>query len=204
MRALDLSSPRVTPSNPSTAPAWRLPDLSGRLVELSAGRHPAHLTAAFGLVLEAQLAGDQAAWITLDSSSFFPPDAADGGIDLEALPIVRVPDAAAAGRAADYLVRSGGFGLVALDLPHAPGALSAAMLTRLLGLARTHDAVILILTRKTAEAPSVTPLVSLRAEASRAEGLEGPIAVHIHALKDKRAGPGWVHVEACHGTAGLR
>ena len=40
----------------------------------------------------------------------------DGGIDLDALPVVRVPDARAAGRAADHLVRSGGFGLVVIDL----------------------------------------------------------------------------------------
>src|SRR5262245_43058577 len=95
---------------------WSFTGLSGRLVELSAQAEAAHLTAACGLVIEAQLCGDRAAWVTLESSAFFPPDLADGGIDLEALPVVRVPDARLAGRAADHLVRSGSFGLVVIDL----------------------------------------------------------------------------------------
>lgn len=97
-------------------PAWGLPDLAGRLVELSASADAAHLTAALGLVLEAQLGGDRAAWVALDGSSFFPPDLVDTGIDLDALPVVRVPDARLAGRAADHLLRSNAFGLVVLDL----------------------------------------------------------------------------------------
>ena len=184
------------------APVWSVADLSGRLVELSAGAEAAHLTAAFGLVLDAQLCGDRAAWITLEHSSFFPPDVAAGGIDLDALPIVRVPDARAAGRAADHLVRSGGFGLVVVDLPGGED-IGAALLTRLLGLARQHDVAVLLLTKKSDEASSMHSLISLRAEA-RWHAREGRCEVCVRVIKDKRGGAGWTHVETCRGPAGVR
>jgi recombination protein RecA len=180
---------------------WSLPDLSGRLVELSASADAAQLTAAFGLVLEAQLGGDRAAWVMLEPSSFFPPDAAEGGIDLDALPVVRVPDAHRAGRAADHLVRSGGFGLVVLDL--GSEVLPVAVLTRLLGLARQQDVTVLLLTKKAHDRPSLHSLISLRAEA-RCERRDGRDTLCIRVLKDKRGGPGWTHVETCRGPAGLR
>ena len=70
---------------------------------------------AASLAWKAQLRGEPVAWILARPSSFFPPDLHAGGIDLEALAVVRVPDAAAAARAADKLLRSGAFGLVLLD-----------------------------------------------------------------------------------------
>lgn len=185
-------------------PFWSLPALSGRLAELSAGADGAPLTAAFGLVVEAQLRGDRAAWVTLDSSSFFPPDADEGGVDLEALPVVRVPDVRLAGRAADHLVRSGGFGLVVVDLSGAGSVeLPAPLLTRLLGVARQQDVAVLFLTRKSPEVASMHSLISLRAEARRrADG--GRYELCVRVLKDKRRGPGGTHVEICRGAAGLR
>jgi recombination protein RecA len=181
--------------------------LSGRLVELSGGADTASLTAAFGLVLEAQLAGDRAAWVTLPTTTFFPPDAVDGGIDLATLPVVRARDARTAGRAADHLVRSGGFGLVVIDL--ASGEAGSALvpvplLTRLLGLARAHDAAVVILTKKSHDAPSLNSLISLRAETARSASASGRYEVRVHALKDKRGGPGWTHGESCRGPAGVR
>ena len=77
------SAATLTPSSLTVLPAWQLSDLTGRLVEVSGQRSTAHLTAAFGLVLEAQLCGDRAAWVTLAHSAFFPPDVADGGIDVD-------------------------------------------------------------------------------------------------------------------------
>jgi recombination protein RecA len=163
-------------------------------------------------VLEAQLAGDRAAWVMLPDSSFFPPDVADGGIDLAALPVVRVPDARTAGRAADHLLRSGGFGLVVIDLigvkkPAAgksPDLFPVPLLSRLLGLARAHDAVVVMLTRKAHDAPSLHSLVSLRVETRRSSAAPGRYEVRVRAIKDKRAGPGWTHGETCRGPAGLR
>lgn len=189
------------PAAPHRAPAWSLPDLTGRLVELSAGAAAAPLSAALGLVRQTQLTGDRAAWVGLEPSAFYPPDAAEGGVDLEALPVVRVPDARLAGRAADHLVRSGGFGLVVIDL--GTGTLPVPLLVRLLGLARQHDAAVLLLTKKPHETPSLHSLISLRAEARHhARGDRYELAVRV--LKDKRSGPGWTHVEICRGPAGLR
>lgn len=189
---------------PTPVPTWRLPDLSGRLVELSAGAEAAHLTAAFGLVLDAQLRGDRAAWVTLESSSFFPQDVVEGGVDLDALPVVRVPDARLAGRAADHLTRSGGFGLVVVDLSSVTRAeLPVPLLARLVGLARQQDVAVLFLTKKSHETSSVHSLISLRADARRRE-TDGRYEVCVRVLKDKRRGPGWAEVEICRGAAGLR
>lgn len=195
---------RLPAAAPSHAPTWSLPDLSGRLVELSALAEAAHLTAAFGLVLDAQLRGDRAAWVTLESSSFFPPDVVEGGVDLDALPVVRVPEARLAGRAADHLTRSGGFGLVVVDLSGAAHAeLPAPLLTRLVGLARQQDVAVLLLTKKSHETSSVHSLISLRADA-RWRKAGGRYELCVRVLKDKRRGPGWTHVEMCRGAAGLR
>jgi len=187
---------------PQRTPTWSLPDLTGRLIELSAGAHAAHLTAAFSLVLDAQFSGDRAAWVTLEQSSFFPPDAADGGIDLDALAVVRVRDARLAGRAADHLVRSGGFGLVVIDLPKGHGV-PVPLLTRMLGTARQQSVAVVLLTKKAPDAPSLHSLISLRAEA-RWQRRDGRDELCVRVLKDKRGGPGWSHVEVCRGPAGLR
>jgi recombination protein RecA len=204
---------------PIQAPAWGLPDLTGRLVELSPTAESAHLTAAFGLVLEAQLSGDRAAWVTLASSSFFPPDVIDTGIDLDAMPVVRVSDCRMAGRAVDHLLRSNGFGLVVIDLACAAGSdirgrcqfrptqsgasLPVPILSRLLGLARQHEAIVLILTKKHEDVPAMHSLISLRAEVRWRRSDEG-YELCVRVLKDKRGGPGWTHVEVCRGPAGLR
>lgn len=193
-------------------PGWRLSDLAGRLVELSGQRAAAHLTAAFGLVLEAQLCGDRAAWVTFEQSAFFPPDAAAGGVDVESLPVVRIGHPLAAGRAAEHLVRSGGFGLVVIDLSsdangvrpeHSSGVLPVPLLTRLLGLARTHHAAVLVLTRKSPAAASLNSLISLRADAQWHQS-DGRYSVRVQAIKDKRRAPGWDHVEVCRGSVGMR
>lgn len=197
-------SPEIAPVS---APSWALAELAGRLVEVSGGETPAPLTAAFGLVIEAQLAGDSAAWVTLDTSSFYPPDAAESGIDLTALPIIRVPDVRAASRAADYLIRSGGFGLVVIDLGHESGlhmALPVPALTRLLTLSRAHEAAVVILTKKSRDAASLNSLISLRAEARAIARDDRRFDVEVGILKDKRGGPGRRHVEVCHGSVGLR
>jgi recombination protein RecA len=208
LQALD----RLRLSSPAARPAWRLEELAGRLVELSGQHSTAHLTAAFGLVLEAQLCGDRAAWVTFDASAFFPPDVAAGGVDVESLPVVRIGHALAAGRAAEHLVRSGGFGLVVIDLSSAagdahaqavPAILPVPLLTKLLGLARVHQVAVLILTKKSPDASSINSLIALRAAAQWCTS-EGGYEVRVRVLKDKRHAPGWDHVEACRGSVGMR
>src|SRR3989304_5534342 len=99
---------------------WGLPQITGGLLEFSGPGATAPLTAAFGLVLEAQRGGEPVAWITLPPSTFFPPDAAAAGIDLSSLAVVRARDPHTAARSAMQLTRSGGFGLVVIDLGPKP------------------------------------------------------------------------------------
>jgi recombination protein RecA len=213
---------RVSPQKASAeflGSAWGLEACRGRLAELSGAAATAVLTLALGLVRRAQEAGEPAAWITEPRSTFFPPDAAAAGVDLEALVVVRVPGARLASRAADILVRSGGFGLVIIDGVAVEGSglvggrgeraawLPLAVQTRLAGLATKHRAAVVFLTEKTSEAPSLGPLVSLRLEAARARKA-GPqhqhrFALEARVLKDKRRGLGWRHEELCRAPDGL-
>lgn len=180
---------------------FKLAGLAGRLVELSGAEDSAALTLAFGLVREAQLTGEPAAWIAPVGHTFFPPDAADGGIDLDALAVVRLPTAQAMAKAADRLARSGAFGLIVLDL--ADGQLSMAVLSRLLGLAQKHGIAIVFLTNKTDVAPSLGSLISLRVQTHRKKLGRDEFACALTAVKDKRRAPGWTHLEVCRGPAGL-
>jgi recombination protein RecA len=154
------------------------------------------------LVLEAQRQGEPVAWITLQERSFYPPDVAEGGVDLDALVIVRVPEARAAARAADQLIRSGAFGLIVLDLA-AGAAVPIPLQTRLVGLAQKHQAAILCITEKGSGSPSLGSLVSLRVQAQRQRCADDRFSCGLTVLKDKRRGPTWTHAEVCRGPAGL-
>lgn len=185
-----------------TPRAWNLSLLAGRLTEISdAGAAPA-LTAAASLILQAQQRGEPAAWVGFGNSIFFPPDLVEWGIDIDALPVVRVPDALAASRAADQLLRSGAFGLVVLDLK-AETRMHMAVQSRLAALARKHHAALLCLTRKKRGAPSLGPLVSLHGEGRITRTAFSLFDWEIRVVKDKRGAPGWSHTESCRGTDGL-
>jgi recombination protein RecA len=186
-----------------------LPELTGRLCELCGRRASAALTLAASLILDAQRREEGAAWIGTRASTFFPPDLAASGIDLAALPIVRVARPGDLSTAADFLVRSGAFGLVVLDLPPR-AALPLAVQTRLAGLAREHRTAVVLLTPKSAAEPSQGSLVSLRGDASfrrlappRGPGAEA-FACDLRVSRDKRRARGWSHGERFHGPPGLR
>lgn len=174
------------------------------------------MTTAAELVLETQRAEEPVAWIvpwSLDpnTSTFYPPDVADTGIDLSALVVVRAPSTIAAARAAERLLRSGAFGLIVLDFggveleANQSSRLSDQVLGRLVTLAQAHDAAVVCLTDKTPETGSLGSLVSLRAEALRGRQPppDGGFDVTIHALKDKRRGPGWSKRSKVRGPSGL-
>ncbi len=216
---------RLAPS--LSSPLWSPAVFAGRFVELT-GR--ARLTMAFSLILMAQQRREPVAWIASRGdreSLFFPPDAAECGIDLEALPCARVVDAAAAARAADLLLRSGAFGLVVLDLGNA-NELPMPLQSRLAALAQKHEAAVVCVTEKSEQTASLSSLVSLRAEAwrdkarkevrkDRSEGLDfedddsavttasasDRLVCGVRILKDKQRGPGWGHAESLRGPPGL-
>jgi len=190
---------------------WSPAGLAGRLVEVSGSEDSAALTCAFGLVRQAQLTGEPVAWVTVSDESFFPPDVAAGGVDLLALAVVRVPDPGGLARAADQLTRSGGFGLVVLDV--GPLRIPMAALSRLMGLAQKHNTAVLFLTDKPDREPSLGSLITLRGQARRrrvsGRRVEGghsgddEFLCALTAIKDKRRSPGWCVEEVCGGPAGL-
>lgn len=206
-RALALSSEHpALGERELPAPAWRIDELTGRLVELSGLGAVASLSAAVALLLEAQGRGEPAAWIGLQAVGFFPPDLDDAGVDLDALVVVRVPDVTAMVRAADRLLRSGAFGLVFLDLGGGVGAeIPIAVQGRLVGLAQHHDAAVVAITAKSDDAASLGSMVSLRAAAVRERlgGGKPGFRVAVRAVKDKRRGPGWTEAMEVVAPAGL-
>jgi recombination protein RecA len=180
---------------------------SGRLSEISSWRAGASLSIALRLVLDAQLAGENVAWITPRSSSFFPPDAEALGVDLAALAVVRPPREEDMAVAADWLARSGAFGLIVLDLgvlDLGARAISLSALVRLASLAQKHDLAIVCLTEKPADRPSLGSLVSLRGEARRRRRGAGEFECELEVAKDKRRSRPWRHSEVRRGAAGLR
>ena len=202
---------------------WSPSSLAGRLVELSGSEDSAALTCAFGLVRQAQLTGEPVAWIGTGDESFYPPDVAAGGVDLESLAVVRVHDRDRNGRtgrdgkniarAADQLTRSGAFGLLVLDI--GCRRLPMHAFPRLLGLAQKHRTAIVFLTDKPERESSLGSLITLRGHARRKACRKACRKAHRHhhgkdefvctltAVKDKRRAPGWKHEEICGGPDGL-
>ncbi|MFO0603631.1 MAG: hypothetical protein U0324_10685 [Polyangiales bacterium] len=180
----------VTPA-PSRAPdggGSGLPALvpPGRLVELCGERASGRLTLAAGFVREAQARGELAAWVQPEGAGLYPPDLDAAGVSLDELVVVHAPTAAgpeAVARAAELLLRSGGFGVAVLDLcaarPRGEG-----WVARLGGVARRHGARVVLLTSLRAEGASAGALVAVRA-APRRRFEAGRFALDVEVLRDR-------------------
>jgi recombination protein RecA len=187
---------------PAVVPTpWRFDEVAGRLVEISGGAASAALTLTFALVREAQQLGEPVGWITLAEHSFYPPDVAQGGTDLAALVVVRLARTDSIARAGEKLLRSGGFGVVVLDLGAAD--IPMPLQTRLTGLAHHHHTALICLTEKTHGAFSLGSLVSLRVHAEKKRIAGNRFACALRVLKDKRRGPTWNYEDIYAGPAGL-
>lgn len=173
------------------------------MAELSGRSAAPLLTVAFGLVHQVQQQGEPVAWISSDENGFFPPDVADGGVDLSALPVIRLASLQQRLAAIEQLVCSGAFGLVVADLEECVD-LPLAVQTRLAEQALAQNTLVLCLTVKTDQQPSLGSLVTVRAQARRIRHGDGRFICQVHALKDKRYGPGWVDEEWCCGPTGVR
>lgn len=239
--------PTASSAAPALEEATPLHELvtPGRLVELSAPTHGAgaRTSTAVALLRRAQREGETAAWIQPAAplggpatgeagraGLLYPPDLHEGGIDLDALVVVHVPEAEGAaglGKAAEMMLRSGAFGFVVIDLGalegfgavgdehprpkaerHESASKRAATRTawqgRLLGLARQHEARVLLLTEKPSHADSLGPLVGLRVEPRRTRRADGSFELQHHVLKNKSGAPVSPAAELFLGTAGLR
>jgi recombination protein RecA len=128
------------------------------------------------------------------AGALFPPDLADSGIDLDALLVVNVPARAGAFgavKAAELLLRSGGFGCVVLDVREPMGGVArglerdSAWQGRLLGVAREHDSRVLLLSDGSSHTGSLGPLVSVCLEPHRRRVQRGVFAVEHRVRKDK-------------------
>ena len=191
---------KLRPVVPSRTP-WAFTQVAGRLVEISSSTASAALTITFALVREAQERGEPVGWVTSAESFFYPPDAARCGTDLAALVVVRLTERQSISRAGERLLRSGGFGIVVLDLGAAD--ISMPLQTRLTGLAHRHHAALVCLTEKAGVAFSLGSLVSLRAHAEKKLTANNRFACALRVLKDKRRGPTWNYEELYTGPAGL-
>jgi recombination protein RecA len=180
---------------------WNLSEIAGRLVEISGSNATSTLTVTFGLVLDAQEHGEPVGWTTSLESLFYPPDVARLGIDLAALVIVRVPRPDSIARAGEKLLRSGGFGLVVLDLGVTD--IPMPLQTRLTGLAHHHHAALVCISVKDTQTFSLGSLVSLRVHAERKRIGKDEFASGLRVVKDKRRGPTWTHEELHCGPPGL-
>lgn len=195
---------------------WEFETCRGRTVELHTGASPdggaAGLSFAFTLIENAQTLGEPCAWISATQSLFFPPDAEQNGICLDALPIIETQSPKDAARCAERLLKSGGFGCVVLDLgsdPWFPDALQA----RLSHHARTHHATALFLIEDLDtqyDARSLGPKTGLRLEAVR-RSPDAPFGYLLKATKGQHSGAGtretksnWRHATVRYGTPGLR
>jgi recombination protein RecA len=200
-----LSRPGIRKGHPAGNPTsreWKLETLAGRMVELSSDASSATLTAATSLVLQCQRLGVPATWILGGTSSFYPPDVAASGVDLASLVVVRAGSTIKAARAADHLLRSGGFALVILDIVEDP-VLRMNVQSRLSGLAHAHRSAVVCLTRKKTEAPSIGSLISLRGDTTVTRTGFDEFTWDVEIVKDKRRGPGWSHSGLCRGPEGL-
>ncbi len=181
---------------------WRVSQLAGRLLELSSEKASVAITATASLILDAQLQGEPVAWIATQGSTFYPPDFDAFGIDLGALPVMRMRDAQVGAKATEYLLRSGGFGLVVLDVGDST-SMRTATSARLAALAKKHRTVLVCLTRKKHRESSLGPMVSLRCDVSLKKIGFNQFTWELRVLKDRRHGEHQRYAEVCCGPDGL-
>jgi recombination protein RecA len=167
--------------------SWQLQSLVGVLAEISEETSAGAASLAVEIIADAQDHNEPVAWVAGSDSIFFPPDLADSGIDLAAVTVIRAGGENGSLIAAEWLVRSGAFGLVVVDADGDWKA-SDASLGRLLKLAERSQAAVVFLTRKRCTDPSLGSRISVRGSITRSG--EGPFHVVISTVKDKRANTG--------------
>ena len=164
-----------------------------KLIEISGDNRCARRTAAVLVLLQAQARGEPAAWVQFANGSLYPPDLHDSGVDLRGVAIVRIPPWEREHgllKAAEILLRSGGIGLVVVDLGRSSLLnTDTAWQGRLLGLAREHHATVLLMTDKPSSVDSLGPLISLRIEPQRHRQQHKMFTIRPQLLKNKMGLP---------------
>ena len=178
---------------------WNLRYLSGTLAEVTGSQ--GGLSLATSLIREAQIRGEPAAWITAHPDTFYPPDLADNGVALPALPVVFAGNGREAVRSSEVLVRSGAFRLIIIDLGR-NCTVPAAYQGRLVRLSQYYNTAVVALTA--AASGGLGSMVSVRLEPRRVRLSAQTVHYEAQATKDKRNGPGWIHEARYRSLAGLR
>lgn len=178
-------------------PPLSLDRLTGRITEISEAGYFGALTAVAAVLDQAQARGEACVWVATGDSLFYPPDLAFRGLDVEALAVVRVPGPQAGTLAADWLVRSGAFGVTVIDWTG--NGIDEAVLGRMAKVAEDRKTAVIVLTRKSDSSPSLGTAVSLRLTVRRS----GDGELEVEVTKDKRSGALVVQKERLHGPLGL-
>lgn len=205
-----------------TASPWSFAALQGRLVSLLPSPAPAKLmsnamaaslSAVFQVVLDAQKNLETVAWVGGEKSCFYPPDAARWGVDLHAMAVIRLQSDKDIWFAADTLIRSGGVGMVIIDLASLEkGQVSrgtvtkgvAALQHRLAGLARTHQTAVLILPGKEKrEEGGAMVSLTVQTQMVPLDSRVGAYNVLVAPKKDKTGTSNWKIEELCDAPDGL-
>ena len=110
--------PRSSEQCDHTGGTWADHVPVGRISELTGGGAVSRTTLAMSLIAKAQAEGEGCAWVqSIKSPDLFAPDLEQAGVQLESLPIVRVPALLREVlKASELLLRSGAFGVVVVDL----------------------------------------------------------------------------------------
>ena len=116
--------------------------------------------------------------------------------------MIRLGDRHALFRALEYVLRSGAFGLVLVDLQNR-SFIADSILIRFIKWVTLHDILVLFLTKKKSSASSLGSLISLRGHVIRKKINNHQFLCEVQILKDKRRGPGWKHHLPCYGQGGL-
>lgn len=180
--------------------SWGFDNLVGILAEISEEAPSGAVSIAAGIIAQAQIQNEPVAWIAGTESIFYPPDLHHRGIDLRAVSVIRAGGEPESLTAAEWLIRSGAFGMVVVDFP-GEGNVSDASLGRILKVAERTRCAVLFLTRKSPRDPSLGSRISLRGCVTRS-GV-GPILVHLETVKDKRSNSSLRHSRQYHGPSGM-
>lgn len=180
--------------------SWRFDGIVGILAEVSEETSCGAISFVAEIILEAQGQKETVAWVAGTSSTFYPPDLADRGVDLAAVAVIRAGGEAESLTATEWLVRSGALGLVIVDADRGWKA-SDASLGRILKLAERSQCAVVFLTRKRPAEPSLGSGISLRGCVTRS-GL-APFHIDIHTVKDKRSRSRYRLSRQYHGPSGM-
>jgi recombination protein RecA len=180
--------------------SWQFENLVGILSEISEETACGAVSFVADIILEAQCRNEPVAWVAGARSTWFPPDLADRGVDLSAVTVIRAGGEEGSLTAAEWLVRSGAWGLVIVDADGEWKA-SDASLGRILKLAGRSQCAAVFLTRKRPHEPSLGSRISLRGCVTRI-GPE-PFHIAITTIKDKRSNASSRISRQYHGPSGM-